>query len=127
MGRDAGVKIKGARSYRRGCKSFQFSRLRPGTPFEHLLLVARKGNPDMRQLDQLFWLGHVSPADFDWALEARGGAGAVAGEEVKANVTIGSHRRSWLGEYIQWVPLHRLDRAWWNRHVLACIGQVRAA
>ena len=118
------MEIKGARSYR-GCKSFQFSRLRPGTPFEHVLLVAREGKPskwsDMRELDKLLWLGHVSRADFDRAIKARGGAGAVADEQVKANVTIGSQPRSWLGEYIQWVPFHRLDRAWWNRHVLGRI------
>ena len=76
---------------------------------------------DMRQLNNLFWLGHVSRADFDRALEARGKAGAVADEEVKANVTIGSRRRSWLGDYIQWVSFSRLDRAWWNRHVLGRI------
>ena len=124
VGRDEGVEIKGARCYR-GSESFQFSRLRPGTPFKHLLFVARKGNPtnwtDMSELNNLFWLGHVSRADFDRALEARGKAGAVADEEVKANVTIGSRRRSWLGDYIQWVSFSRLDRAWWNRHVLGRI------
>ena len=118
------MEIKGARCYR-GSESFQFSRLRPGTPFKHLLLVARNGNPtnwtDMSELNNLFWLGHVSRADFDRALEARGKAGAVADEEVKANVTIGSRRRSWLGDYIQWVSFSRLDRAWWNRHVLGRI------
>ena len=122
------MEIKGAHS-NRGRKGFQVSRLRPDT-FEHLLLVARRGNPtdwtDMRQLDQLFWLGHVSRADFDWALKSRGGVGAVTGE-VKANVTIDSQRRSWLGKYIQWVSFHMLDRAWWNKHVLGSIGQVRAA
>jgi hypothetical protein len=59
-----GIEIKGARSRRGHKKTFQLSRLRPGTRFEHLLLVVRSGNPidwtDLIQLDDLFWLGHVS-------------------------------------------------------------------
>ena len=39
-----GIEVKGARSYR-GRKTFQFSRLRPSTPFEHLLFVARERDP----------------------------------------------------------------------------------
>ena len=58
------MEIKGATSYRYD-KSFPFSRLRPGTPFVHLLLVARRQDPadwtDVHELDKYFWLGHVSP------------------------------------------------------------------
>jgi hypothetical protein len=73
-----GVEIKGARSSNRGHKkTFQLSRLRPGTRFEHLLLVVRSGNPtdwtDILQLDDLFWLGHVSRAAFDRAVAGRFG------------------------------------------------------
>ena len=67
-------RIKVARSCR-GDRTFQFSRLRSGTPFEHLLLVARSRNPtdwtDLHQLDHLFWLGYVSRAAFDRALAGR--------------------------------------------------------
>ena len=69
-----GAEIKGARSCR-GEQTFQFSRLRAGTPFEHLILVARSQNPtdwtDLCQLDRLFWLGYVSRAAFDRALAER--------------------------------------------------------
>eukprot|EP00961_Rhodomonas_salina_P255075 3447188-Rhodomonas_salina.1 len=34
----SGIEIKAARSYRGNC-SFQFSRLRPSTPFQHLFLL----------------------------------------------------------------------------------------
>ena len=141
----SGAEIKGARSCR-GDRTFQFSRLRSGTPFEHLLLVARSRNPtdwtDLHQLDHLFWLGYVSRAAFDRALAGRrraqrhqaaiqaqhhqalgdqvqqdnsDDAGDNPGEaEVKANVTIGSRRRSWLGSDIQWVRFEDLTRRWWD-------------
>jgi hypothetical protein len=52
-----------------GHKNFQLSRLRAGTPFEHLLLVVRSRNPtdwtDLVQLDDPFWLGHVRCTVFD--------------------------------------------------------------
>jgi hypothetical protein len=114
----AGVEIKGARSYR-GHKTFQLSRLRAGTSFEHLLLVVRSRNPtdwtDLVQLDDLFWLGHVPRAAFDRAMADRFGRSAP--DEVKANVTIASRRNSWLGPHIQWVHFKNLTRSWWNTHV----------
>jgi hypothetical protein len=113
-----GVEIKGARSYR-GHKTFQLSRLRAGTPFEHLLLVVRSRNPtdwtDLVQLDDLFWLGHVPRAAFDRAMADRFGPSAP--DEVKANVTIASRRHSWLGPHIQWVRFKNLTRSWWNTNV----------
>jgi hypothetical protein len=114
-----GVEIKGARSRRGHKKTFQLSRLRPGTRFEHLLLVVRSGNPtdwtDLIQLDDLFWLGHVSRAAFDRAVADRFGRSAP--DEVKANVTIDSRRESWLGPHIQWVQFKNLTRSWWNTNV----------
>ena len=114
-----GVEIKGARSRRGHKKTFQLSRLRPGTRFEHLLLVVRSGNPtdwtDLIQLDDLFWLGHVSRAAFDRAVADRFGRSAP--DEVKANVTIDSRRKSWLGPHIQWVQFKNLTRSWWNTNV----------
>ena len=114
-----GVEIKGARSRRGHKKTFQLSRLRPGTRFEHLLLVVRSGNPtdwtDLIQLDDLFWLGHVSRDAFDRAVEDRFGLSAP--DEVKANVTIDSRRKSWLGPHIQWVQFKNLTRSWWNTNV----------
>jgi hypothetical protein len=114
----AGVEIKGARSYR-GHKTFQLSRLRAGTSFEHLLLVVRSRNPtdwtDLVQLDDLFWLGHVPRAAFDRAMADRFGPSAP--DEVKANVTIASRRHSWLGPHIQWVRFKNLTRSWWNTNV----------
>jgi len=114
-----GVEIKGARSRRGYKKTFQLSRLRPGTRFEHLLLVVRSGNPtdwtDLIQLDDLFWLGHVSRDAFDRAVEDRFGLSAP--DEVKANVTIDSRRKSWLGPHIQWVQFKNLTRSWWNTNV----------
>ena len=109
-----------ARSSNRGHKkTFQLSRLRPGTRFEHLLLVVRSGNPtdwtDILQLDDLFWLGHVSRAAFDRAVADRFGRSAP--DEVKANVTIDSRRKSWLGPHIQWVQFKNLTRSWWNTNV----------
>ena len=93
---------------------------------------------DLHQLDHLFWLGYVSRAAFDRALAGRrraqrhqaaiqaqhhqalgdqvqqdnsDDAGDNPGEaEVKANVTIGSRRRSWLGSDIQWVRFEDLTR-----------------
>jgi hypothetical protein len=113
-----GVEIKGARSYR-GRRSFNFSRLRPSTPFEHLLFVAREADPqdwtDVRQLDRLFWLGYVPRAALDRAVAAKPGAAGTA--ELRASMTIGSRRRSWLGGFVTWVPFHQLDRAWWEAHV----------
>ena len=142
----SGAEIKGARSCR-GDRTFQFSRLRSGTPFEHLLLVARSRNPtdwtDLHQLDHLFWLGYVSRAAFDRALAGRRQAqchqAAIQAQrhqaqrdqvqqddsddaednpgeavEVKANVTIGSRRRSWLGPDIQWVRFEDFTRRWWD-------------
>ena len=114
-----GVEIKGARSRRGHAKTFQLSRLRPGTRFEHLLLVVRSGNPtdwtDLIQLDDLFWLGYVSGAAFDRAVAGRFGLSAP--DEVKANVTIDSRRKSWLGPHIQWVQFKNLTRSWWNTNV----------
>ena len=113
-----GVEIKGARSCR-GHKTFQLSRLRPGTSFEHLLLVVRSRNPtdwtDLVQLDDLFWLGHVPRAAFDRAMADRFGRSAP--DEVKAHVTIVSRRNSWLGPHIQWVQFKNLTRSWWNTNV----------
>ena len=113
-----GIEIKGARSYR-GCRSFNLSRLRPGTPFEHLLFVAREADPqdwtDVRQLDRLFWLGYVRRAALDRAVAAKPGAAGTA--ELTASMTIGSRRRSWLGDSVEWVPFHQLDKAWWEAHV----------
>ena len=114
-----GVEIKGARSRRGYKKTFQLSRLRPGTRFEHLLLVVRSGNPtdwtDLIQLDDLFWLGHVSGTAFDQAVADRFGPSAP--DQVKANVTIDSRRESWLGRHIQWVQFKNLTRSWWNTNV----------
>jgi hypothetical protein len=114
-----GVEIKGARSRCGYKKTFQLSRLRPGTRFEHLLLVVRSGNPtdwtDLIQLDDLFWLGHVSGTAFDQAVADRFGPSAP--DEVKANVTIDSRRESWLGRHIQWVQFKNLTRSWWNTNV----------
>jgi hypothetical protein len=127
---EEGIEVKGARSYR-GKQTFQFSRMRPGTPFQHILLVARRQDPtnwtDMRQLDQLFWLGHVRRSDFDQAVAKRdvtGGTGNASIQppprrtgELTASVTIGSRRRSWFGEIVTWVPFHKLDKAWWDANV----------
>jgi hypothetical protein len=115
-----GVEIQGARSSNRGHKkTFQLSRLRPGTRFEHLLLVVRSRNPtdwtDLVQLDDLFWLGLVPRAAFDRAMLDRFGRSAP--DEVKAHVTIASRRNSWLGPHIQWVQFKNLTRSWWNVNV----------
>ena len=124
-----GIEIKGARSYR-GRKTFQFSRLRPSTPFEHLLFVARERDPadwtDVRELDRCFWLGHVARVDFDAALAAwtrkqrRGLASAARACDTEhcASVTVGSRRHGWLGACVQWVRFGMLDRAWWDAHVV---------
>ena len=139
-----GIEIKGARSYR-GRKTFQFSRLRPSTPFEHLLFVARERDPadwtDVRELDTCFWLGHVARVDFDAALavrtrKQRHGLGSAApvcdaepcdaelcdaelcDAEQRASVTVGSRRQGWLGACVQWVQFRRLNRAWWDAHVV---------
>ena len=124
-----GIEIKGARSYR-GRKTFQFSRLRPSTPFEHLLFVARERDPadwtDVRELDTCFWLGHVARVDFDAALAVRtckqrhglGSAAPVCDAEQRASVTVGSRRQGWLGACVQWVQFRRLNRAWWDAHVV---------
>ncbi len=113
-----GVEIKGARSCR-GHKTFQLSRLRAGTPFEHLLLVVRSRNPtdwtDLVQLDDLFWMGHVPRAAFDREMTDR--FGRRAPDEVKVNVTIVSRRNNWLGTHIQWVRFKNLTRSWWNTNV----------
>ena len=128
-----GIEIKGARCYR-GRKTFQFSRLRPSTPFEHLLFVARERDPadwtDVRELDRCFWLGHVARVDFDAALAAwtrkprRGLASAARACDTEhcASVTVGSRRHGWLGACVQWVRFGvrfgMLDRAWWDAHVV---------
>ena len=116
--RERGVEIKGARSCR-GHKTFQVSRLRAGTSFQHLLLVVRSRNPtdwtDLDQLDNLFWLGHVPRAAFDRAMAGRFGQSVP--NEVKANVTIDSRRHSWLGPHIQWVQFKDLTRRWWDTNV----------
>jgi hypothetical protein len=113
-----GVEIKGARTCR-GHKTFQLSRLKPCSGFEHLILVVRSGNPtdwsDVLQLDELFWLGHVPRAVFDRALVGRFGASIP--EEVKAYVTMDSRRHSWLGPHIQWIQFKDLTRSWWNTNV----------
>jgi hypothetical protein len=116
-----GVDIKGARTYR-GHKTFQLSRLKPSSCFEHLIMVVRSGNPtdwtDVLQLDELFWLGHVPRATFDRALAVRFATpGAIIPQEVKAHVTIDSRRHSWLGPHIQWIPFKDLTRSWWNTNV----------
>lgn len=127
---EEGIEVKGARSYR-GNQTFQISRMRPGTPFQHLLLVARRKDPtdwtDMRQLDQLFWLGHVRRSDFDQAVAKRDVTGGTGNariqtpprrtDELTASVTIGSRRRSWFGDIVTWVPFHKLDKAWWDANV----------
>ena len=124
-----GIEIKGARCYR-GRKTFQFSRLRPSTPFEHLLFVARERDPadwtDVRELDRCFWLGHVARVDFNAALAAwtrkprRGLASAARACDTEhcASVTVGSRRHGWLGACVQWVRFGMLDRAWWDAHVV---------
>ena len=124
-----GIEIKGARSYR-GRKTFQFSRLRPSTPFELQLFVARERDPadwtDVRELDRCFWLGHVARVDFDAALSAwtrkprRGLASAARACDTEhcASVTVGSRRHGWLGACVPWVRFGMLDRAWWDAHVV---------
>jgi len=126
LGRPAshgGVEIKGARSYR-GDLTFQFSRLRASTPFEHLLFVARRRDPadwtDLRELDACFWLGHVARADFDAALATKVQKAPQASghnAEQRASITIGSRRQSWLGACVKWVSFGALDKAWWDTHV----------
>ena len=119
-----GVEIKGAWSTS-GPRTFKISRLRPGTPFEHLMLVLRQADPtdwtDVRQLDSLFWLGYMPRSAFDQAMAAK--AGAAGQTELKASITIDSQRPSWLGRFMTLVPFHKLDRAWWDAHV--CGGQPR--
>jgi len=117
------VEIKGARSYR-GDLTFQFSRLRASTPFEHLLFVARRRDPvdwtDLRELDTCFWLGHVARADFDAALatkEQKAPQASGHNTEQRASITIGSRRQSWLGACVKWVSFGALDRVWWITHV----------
>ena len=126
LGRPAshgGVEIKGARSYR-GDLTFQFSRLRASTPFEHLLFVARRRDPadwtDLRELDACFWLGHVARADFDAALATKVQKAPQASghnAEQRASITIGSRRQSWLGACVKWVSFGALDKAWWDTQV----------
>jgi hypothetical protein len=83
---------------------------------------------DLRQLDQLFWLGHVRRSDFDQTVAKRdvtGGTGDASIQpplttrtgELTASVTIGSRRRSWFGDIVTWVPFHNLDKAWWDANV----------
>ena len=121
--KSGGVEIKGARSYR-GNLTFQFSRLRASTPFEHLLFVARRRDPvdwtDLRELDTCFWLGHVARADFDAALatkEQKAPQASGHNTEQRASITIGSQRQSWLGACVKWVSFGALDRVWWDTHV----------
>ena len=119
-----GVEIKGAGSTS-GPRTFKISRLRPGTPFQHLMLVLRQADPtdwtDVRQLDSLFWLGYMPRSAFDQAVAAK--AGAAGQTELKASITIDSQRPSWLGRFMTLVPFHKLDKAWWDAHV--CGGQPR--
>jgi hypothetical protein len=113
-----GVEIKGAGSTS-GPRTFKISRLRPGTPFEHLMLVLRQADPtdwtDVRQLDSLFWLGYMPRSAFDQAVAAKAGAAGQA--ELKASITIDSQRPSWLGRFVTFVPFHKLNKAWWDAHV----------
>eukprot|EP00961_Rhodomonas_salina_P167206 2253438-Rhodomonas_salina.2 len=67
----SGIEVKASRSYH--CdRLFQFSRLRPDSPFEHLFLIGRSADPvdwtDVRELDALCWLGYMSRARFDEAV-----------------------------------------------------------
>ena len=116
------VEIKGCRTCR-GDKSFNMSRLRPKSCFDHLIMVVRSGDPtdwtDLHQLDDLFWLGHVPRAAFDLALTSH--CGASIPDEVTACVTIGSRRQSWLGPHVQWVRFKDLTRSWWDTNVLGVL------
>ena len=115
-----GVEVKGAGSCSR---TFKISRLRPGTPFEHLMLVLRRADPtdwtDVHQLNKLFWLGYMPRSAFDQAVAAKPGAASKA--ELAASITIDSQRSSWLGRFMTLVPFHKLDKAWWDTHVLGRI------
>mmetsp|Transcript_29070 Transcript_29070/g.69636 ORF Transcript_29070/g.69636 Transcript_29070/m.69636 type:complete len:119 (+) Transcript_29070:3809-4165(+) len=100
----------------------QFSRLRPDSPFEHLFLIGRSADPvdwtNVNELDALCWLGYVSRAGFDAAVARLRCSGCQAGSrELRAAVTLGSRKQSWLGPSIKWVPFGQLDLAWWRRHV----------
>ena len=56
---------------------------------------------------------------FDQAAAAKPGAASKA--ELAASITIDSQRQSWLGRFMTLVPLHKLDKAWWDTHVLGRI------
>eukprot|EP00286_Rhodomonas_abbreviata_P018639 CAMPEP_0181298908 /NCGR_PEP_ID=MMETSP1101-20121128/6043_1 /TAXON_ID=46948 /ORGANISM="Rhodomonas abbreviata, Strain Caron Lab Isolate" /LENGTH=170 /DNA_ID=CAMNT_0023403981 /DNA_START=320 /DNA_END=829 /DNA_ORIENTATION=- len=108
----SGIEVKAARSYR-GDRSFQFSRLRPGSPFQqHLFLIGRSADPvdwtDVHELDALCWLGYVSRSRFDAAVARLRLSGHQAGAtELRAAVTVGSRKSSWLGGSVKWVPFEK--------------------
>ena len=117
--REMAVDIKGSR-FCREYLTVNMSRLRPKSCWDHLIVVVRSRDPtdwtDLHQLDDLFWLGHVSRAAFDLALT--GHCGASIPDEVNATVTIGSRRQSWLGPHFQWVRFKDLTRSWWDTNIL---------
>ena len=94
----------------------------PSLLHQHLFLIGRSADPhdwtDVRELDNLCWFGYVSREQFDDAVVRLRQSGRQAGErELRAAVTVGSRRESWLGPAIKWVPFRLLDLAWWRRHV----------
>ena len=87
------------------------------------MLVLRRADPtdwtDVHQLNKLFWLGYMPRSAFDQAVAAKPGAASKA--ELAASITIDSQRSSWLGRFMTLVPFHKLDKAWWDTHVLGRI------
>ena len=101
------VEIKGTQSYH--CSlTFQFSRLRVSTQFEHLLFVAWQWDPvdwtDLHELNPGIWLGHVTQTVF------------AASPEDTAGPAGCRRRQSWLDVY-KWVSFRALNRVWWDTHV----------
>ena len=123
-----GLDIHGGKSSRNAA-TFQITNLPSKATFQSLILVMRSRDPadwtDLRELEEVFWLGCVPHADYKRAVA---GLMERASEPIdglngrlKANVTIGSRRVSWLGDYIRWVRFSDLDRAWWHDNVV-CPG-----
>ena len=67
----SGLSKKGVRRLR-GSLTVKVSRLRPGTAFEHFMLVLHQADPtdwtELHNLDNLFWLGYAPRAAFNQAL-----------------------------------------------------------
>ena len=125
-----GLDIHGGKSSRSDV-SFQIVNLPSKATFQSLILVMRSRDPadwtDLRELEKVFWLGCVPQADYNRAVadliqRASEPIDGLKGDaHLKAHVTIGSSKVSWLGDYVRWVRFSDLDRTWWHDNVV-CPG-----